>query len=44
LLARASAVPGVTAINGITLNGAASPMALTAPEGHFLDFLPFTNE
>lgn len=44
LVAAASAVPGVVAINGVTVNNAPAPMALTVAEGHFLDFLPFGNE
>jgi hypothetical protein len=43
LLARAAGVAGVASINGITTNGLPMPMALTAPEGQFLDFIPFTN-
>jgi hypothetical protein len=43
VFAVASQVPGVAAINGITVNGAAADFVLTAPEGSFLDFLPFTN-
>lgn len=44
LLARASAVAGVAAVNAVTLDGAPAPVALTADEGTYLDFLPFTNE
>jgi len=37
------AVPGVASINGITVNGTTMPVALSAAEGCFHDFLPFTN-
>jgi hypothetical protein len=43
IFAAASKVPGVAAINGMTVDGGVVPFALTASEGHFLDFLPFTN-
>ena len=36
-------VPGVSEINGMTVDGVAADFALTANEGEFLDFLPFTN-
>ncbi len=43
VFAAALSVAGVAAINGMTVNGAPAPVALTADEGTFLDFLPFTN-
>ena len=43
LCAAALAVPGVAAINGMTVNGSPVPMALSAGEGAYLDFIPFTN-
>jgi hypothetical protein len=43
VFAAALAVAGVAEINGMTVNGAPAPVALTADEGTFLDFLPFTN-
>ena len=43
IFAATSAVAGVTAINGMTVNGSPAPAALSADEGTFLDFLPFTN-
>lgn len=36
-------VPGVSEINGMTVDGVAADFALTANEGEYLDFLPFTN-
>jgi hypothetical protein len=43
IFAAASAIAGVAAINGMTVNGSPAPAALSADEGAFLDFLPFTN-
>jgi hypothetical protein len=43
LFAVASQVSGVASINGMTVNGITADFVLTAPEGQFLDFLPFTN-
>jgi hypothetical protein len=43
VFAAAMAVAGVAEINGMTVNGVDAPVALTADEGTFLDFLPFTN-
>jgi hypothetical protein len=43
IFAAASAIAGVAAINGMTVNGDAAPAALSADEGTFLDFLPFAN-
>jgi hypothetical protein len=43
IFAEANKVPGVAAINGMTVDGGPAPFALTAPEGQFFDFLPFTN-
>ena len=43
VFAAALAVAGVAEINGMTVNEAPAPVALTAEEGTFLDFLPFTN-
>jgi predicted phage baseplate assembly protein len=43
IFAAAMAVAGIGAINGMTVNGAPAPVALTADEGTFLDFLPFAN-
>jgi hypothetical protein len=43
IFAAANKVPGIAAINGMTVDGGPAPFALTAREGQFLDFLPFTN-
>jgi hypothetical protein len=43
LLAVVMKVPGVALVNDVTVDGVSVPVALTAGEGSYLDFLPFTN-
>ena len=43
LLAVVTKVPGVALVNDMTVDGVSVPVALTAGEGSYLDFLPFTN-